>query len=103
MYSQTLIRKLEEKTLQLEESNRALQDDLVHREAVEAALRRSEEEFRLLTEAMPQIVWMSATRRLVHARQPEVDRVTPDRAAESRAIGDGWTAALRPRRSAACG
>ncbi len=57
VYSETLIRKLEEKTLQLEESNRLLQQDVARRKAVEAALRASEAELRLITEVIPQIVW----------------------------------------------
>ena len=46
IYSEALIRKLEEKTLQLEESNRALQQDIEHRQAMEESLRESEERFR---------------------------------------------------------
>ncbi|MDP1590909.1 MAG: PAS domain-containing protein, partial [Prosthecobacter sp.] len=42
IYSQTLIRKLEEKTLQLEETNRALEQDIAERKLVEASLRTSE-------------------------------------------------------------
>lgn len=49
-YSEILIRKLEAKTLQLEESNQTLQKDIAARELVEAALRESEAKFRLLTE-----------------------------------------------------
>ena len=45
-YSETLIRKLEEKTLQLEESNRALQTDIAERKRTEENLRESEERFR---------------------------------------------------------
>ena len=45
-YSETLIRKLEEKTLQLEESNAALQRDIAERRRVEESLRESEERFR---------------------------------------------------------
>lgn len=37
-YSETLIRKLEEKTLQLQETNRSLQEDILVREAAEARL-----------------------------------------------------------------
>jgi PAS domain S-box-containing protein len=58
-YSETLIRKLEQKTLQLEESNRSLQRDIAAREQAEAALRESEANFRSLTEAMPQLVWIT--------------------------------------------
>ena len=45
-YSETLIRKLEEKSLQLEESNRALQQDIVAREAVANQLKDTEEQLR---------------------------------------------------------
>ena len=46
IYSETLIRKLEEKTLQLEQSNQALQQDIAERTRVEESLRESEERFR---------------------------------------------------------
>ncbi|HSI07842.1 MAG: response regulator [Rariglobus sp.] len=46
IYSETLIRKLEEKTLQLEQSNLALQHDIAERVRVEESLRESEERFR---------------------------------------------------------
>ncbi len=46
VYSQTLIRKLEEKTLQLEEANRALQADVTERKGAQERLRESEERFR---------------------------------------------------------
>ncbi|HEX2674719.1 MAG TPA: response regulator, partial [Polyangiaceae bacterium] len=45
-YSETLIRKLEEKSLQLEESNRALQRDIAEREAVAERLRIMESQLR---------------------------------------------------------
>jgi two-component system, cell cycle sensor histidine kinase and response regulator CckA len=45
-YSETLIRKLEKKTLELEESNRQLQHDIAAREQAEAELRRTEEQLR---------------------------------------------------------
>lgn len=57
VYNEALIRKLEEKTLQVEEANRALRGDIAERKLVEAALRESERRFRVLTEAIPQIVW----------------------------------------------
>jgi PAS domain S-box-containing protein len=44
-YSETLIRKLEQKTMQLEEANRALQKDIAAREQTEVALRASEAQF----------------------------------------------------------
>lgn len=46
VYSEILIRKLEEKTIQLEEANAALQQDIEARKRAEIALRESEERFR---------------------------------------------------------
>lgn len=46
VYSETLIRKLEEKMLQLEEANGALQRDIEERRRAEENLRESEERFR---------------------------------------------------------
>jgi PAS domain S-box-containing protein len=59
VYSETLIRKLEQKTLELQEMNHALEQDIAGRKASEAALRESEAEFRQLVEAMPQIIWIT--------------------------------------------
>jgi PAS domain S-box-containing protein len=59
LYSGTLIRKLEEKTLQLEQANQALQRDIEERKAVEVALRESEAELRTLADAVPHIVWVN--------------------------------------------
>lgn len=56
-YSETLIRKLEEKSLQLSEANALLEKDIVRREKAEAALRESEERFRLLAKATSDAVW----------------------------------------------
>jgi two-component system, cell cycle sensor histidine kinase and response regulator CckA len=45
-YSETLIRKLEQKTLELEQTNRALERDIAARVLSEAALKRAEEQLR---------------------------------------------------------
>ncbi len=58
VYSETLIRKLEEKTLQLEESNRALQHDIIERKAAEVLLRESELRFRQLAENINEVFWL---------------------------------------------
>lgn len=42
VYSETLIRKLEEKTLMLAETNRLLEEDIVRRREIETSLRESE-------------------------------------------------------------
>jgi len=60
VYSETLIRKLEEKMLLLEEANHALEKDIAERKKVEEALRKSEQEQRaqatLLDKAQDAIV-----------------------------------------------
>ncbi|MEY4580431.1 MAG: hypothetical protein RL701_5134 [Pseudomonadota bacterium] len=58
-YSETLIRKLEQKSLQLEESNRLLQKDIEARERAEVAGRESEERFRQLAENIDDVFWLS--------------------------------------------
>src|SRR5690606_23861387 len=93
-YSETLIRKLEEKTLQLEESNRSLQQDIAARELAEKALRESEANFRSLTEAIPQLVWIiGADGANVFCNQRWVE-FTGLSLEQSR--GDGWIRAFHP-------
>lgn len=58
-YSETLIRKLEEKMLQLEETNKALQQDIAERKVAEEKLRESEERFRELAETIQEVFWMT--------------------------------------------
>ncbi|MCX6950896.1 MAG: PAS domain S-box protein, partial [Verrucomicrobia bacterium] len=94
IYSETLIRKLEEKTLQLEETNRALQRDIAERKAVEAELRRREEEFRTLTETMPQIVWMTRPDGWhTHFNQRWMDYTG---LTLEQSLGDGWIPPFHP-------
>ena len=57
-YSQSLIRRLEHKMLQLGESNRRLQADVHARELTEMALRESEERFRQLAENIDDVFWL---------------------------------------------
>lgn len=52
VYSETLIRKLEEKTLMLAETNRLLEEDIVRRREVEMSLRASEANQRQLLRAL---------------------------------------------------
>jgi two-component system cell cycle sensor histidine kinase/response regulator CckA len=58
-YSHTLIRKLEEKTLELENTNSSLERDIAARKLVEVALRESEERFRQLAENIEDVFWLS--------------------------------------------
>jgi two-component system cell cycle sensor histidine kinase/response regulator CckA len=55
-YSETLIRKLEEKTLQLEETNHALEQDIAKRRQAEDSLRSSEARLRAIFESEPECV-----------------------------------------------
>jgi PAS domain S-box-containing protein len=57
-YNEALVHKLEEKSLQLEKTNRSLQSDIAAREKVEAALRESEERFRQLAENIEDVFWL---------------------------------------------
>lgn len=56
-YSQTLVRKLEERSRLLEQANRTLERDIARRKEAEAALRRSEERFRLVAQATTDAAW----------------------------------------------
>jgi PAS domain S-box-containing protein len=58
-YSHTLIRKLEEKTLELETTNRSLERDIAARILAESALRESEARFRQLAESIEDVFWLS--------------------------------------------
>jgi PAS domain S-box-containing protein len=76
LYSETLIRKLEEKTLQLEQSNHTLEDDIAERKAVEASLRESEQRFRLLAENINEVFWLTdpAKTRMIYV-SPAYERI----------------------------
>jgi PAS domain S-box-containing protein len=102
-YSETLIRKLEEKSLELEETNRALRDDIAARTLAEVALRSSEARFRMVTEAMPQLVWVTdAGGSSTYVNQRWCEYTGMDVQA---ARGHGWSSAFhlddRPRLAAA--
>jgi PAS domain S-box-containing protein len=58
-YSETLIRKLEKKTLQLEETNKKLELDISARKLAETALRESEARFRQLAENIDEVFWLT--------------------------------------------
>jgi PAS domain S-box-containing protein len=93
-YSEALVRKLEQKMLQLEESNRSLQEDIAARERAEAALRQSEADFRLLTEVMPQLVWIArADGANIFCNQRWVEYTGLTLAASA---GDGWLEPFHP-------
>jgi PAS domain S-box-containing protein len=93
-YSQTLIRKLEEKTLQLEATNKRLQADVAARQEAEAALRESEERFRQLTDSIEDAFWLSDLRGHVIYASPPCREIWGE--AGVMAEGSPWPAAVHP-------
>jgi two-component system, cell cycle sensor histidine kinase and response regulator CckA len=65
-YNETLIRKLEAKAIQLEETNRRLQQYIEERKQVEMALRESESRFRSLIVAAPEGIFVQSESRFVY-------------------------------------
>ena len=57
-YNDVLVRKLESKMLEVENANQALAADIAARQQAELALRQSEQDFRLLADAMPLLAWV---------------------------------------------
>jgi PAS domain S-box-containing protein len=90
-YSQALIRKLEDKSIQLEESNRQLQRDIAAREQTEAALRESEERFRQLAENVDDIFWLSDLQGNICYVSPAYESVSGRRRAGLYAEANAWT------------
>jgi len=90
-YSQALIRKLEDKSIQLEESNRQLQRDIAAREQTEAALRESEERFRQLAENVDDIFWLSDLQGNICYVSPAYESVSGRRRAGLYATANAWT------------
>ena len=96
-YSETLIRKLEEKTLQLEEANRALQRDIAERKRAEEKLRESEERFRELAETVHEVFWMTDPdkQRLLYV-SPAYEKIWGRSCASVYANPDSWLEAIHP-------
>ncbi len=74
-YNATLIRKLEDKVLQLEQANQALELDIVERKRVEAALRESEERYRQLFETSIDAILLTKPDGSILAANPTACRI----------------------------
>lgn len=99
-YSETLIRKLEEKTFQLERTNEILLADIAERERIEAAWRSSEVENRLIIESIPQLVWIAApdgTNLLFNRQWLHYTGLSLDES-----ISDAWDRSIHPDDRAEC-
>ncbi|HSO32253.1 MAG TPA: response regulator, partial [Labilithrix sp.] len=96
-YSEALIRKLEQKTLQLEESNRSLQNDIAARELVELALRESDQRFRQLAENIDDVFWLCDPdkRRFLYV-SPAYETVWGRSCESLYASPESWFEALHP-------
>lgn len=93
-YNETLIWKLEEKTLHLTGTNREFQLELAERKRAQAATARSEAEFRVLAEAMPQIVWIAGPdgdNTYFNRQWMEYTGLTLEES-----LGDGWNVPFHP-------
>lgn len=96
-YSETLIRKLEEKMLQLEATNQALQRDIAERQRAEEKLRQSEERFRELAETIQEVFWITdADKRQVLYVSPAYERVWGRTCASLYAAPRSWQEAIHP-------
>ena len=65
-YNEALIRKLEAKMEQLEQTNRQLEQDIAARRTAEASLRESEERYRSLVEMAPDAIVIHADEQLLY-------------------------------------
>jgi len=93
-HNATLARKLEQKMRQLEESHVQLQADVAAREVAREALRVSEANFRLLAEALPQLVWITLPDGWhLYFNQRWVDYTGLSRAESE---GHGWSGPIHP-------
>jgi PAS domain S-box-containing protein len=95
-YSETLIRKLEDKMFQLEETNRRLERDMAARSAAEAALRESEERFRQLAENIDDMFWLSDVEGKVFYLSPAYTKVWGSAPDTVHTIAKEWLADIHP-------
>lgn len=95
-YNEVLVRKLEQRTLQLEQALRRVKQDLVARKAAEAELRETEERFRQLEDNIDDVLWISS------APTFAVDYISPafhkvwGRLPEEMVSVETWLASVHP-------
>lgn len=97
VYSRTLIRKLEEKSLQLETSNNALRREIEERKHTEETLRESEERFRQLAENIDEVFWVtSADKSEMLYVSPAYERIWGRPGEELYRSPSGWSDSVHP-------
>ena len=75
LYNEALVRKLEDKMLELEKVNRALEQDIAERKRAEEALRASEERYRSLFENSDDAILLTAPDGRILAANPAACRI----------------------------
>ena len=75
-HSEALIRKLEDKMEQLEQARRELERDLTARKQAEAALRESEQHYRTLVEAAPDVIYVIAADGTLTSLSPAFEKIS---------------------------
>jgi PAS domain S-box-containing protein len=95
VYSETLIRKLEEKSLQLEAANQALKQDIINRQLAEVSLRESEQRFRQLAENINEVFWITdpAKSQMLYV-SPAYEKIWGRSCAELYASPGSWLEAI---------
>lgn len=97
VYSRALIRKLEEKSLQLESSNEALRREIEERKQTEATLRESETRFRQLAESIDEVFWITnADKSTMLYVSPAYERIWGRTCDELYRSPTAWAESLHP-------
>ena len=96
-YSEALVRKLEEKMLQLGDANAALQNDIAERKLAEVSLRESEQRFRELAENINEVFWITdpGTGRFLYI-SPAYEKISGHPCADLIKSPDLWLGAVHP-------
>lgn len=97
LYNEALVRKLEEKSMQLEQANEALRKDIESRQEVEASLIESESRFRQLAENIEEVFWITDVgKSAMHYVSPAYETVWGRPSAELYMDPSSWVEAIHP-------
>ncbi len=97
VYSRALIRKLEEKSLQLETSNESLRREIEERKHTEEVLRESEARFRQLAENIDEVFWVTTVDKMTMLYvSPAYERIWGRSCQELYASPEVWADSLHP-------
>ena len=92
--NETLELRVAERTAELTQANNRLQQELLGRQLAEVALREREEQYRLLAEVSPQVVWMGdSTGYIIYCNRYWFNYTG---LTMGQTLGNGWIEALHP-------